>query len=396
MKLSLTGNRTDAERKADWMLFQGRVCDDCTQKERAQENTKAALENAKTGLPVLQGSEKQIAWAETLRAKALAQLTQVEAVITLTADSMIEGLTKAEENSPWIGKAVSDFCVTMGTEEPAEVGPLAQKFFVALRAQNRASWWIEARNATPAYFFRQLKAEVLISEEEKALERDVMAEATVQPESPLSRTVAVISFDTDGVSVKFPEKHDLFRETVKGFGCRWDEGEYRWNLSINATQGLPEDRAAELMHRLLKAGFIVCCLDEQVRKKALSASFEPRWPRWISRPIGKWKGYLRIVWRDDAVLAEELSHLPGAKQSFYDPHCWYVRPTEYAALLDFADTHDFRLTPGAQSEINAVKAAEEKRLLAQDLPDAPKTQAKSKAQDTSINGEIDDDLRDED
>lgn len=66
----------ERERKAGWLA--GSPCTDCWKKgqdEQLAAEAKAAAE-ANADLPGLTGSEKQIAWAETIRAKANASITQ--------------------------------------------------------------------------------------------------------------------------------------------------------------------------------------------------------------------------------------------------------------------------------------------------------------------------------
>lgn len=70
--LTISGyNRSEADRRARNMEQRGERCRDCENKiesEAAAEAAKAA------GLPELTGSEKQIAWAEAIRARALKSL----------------------------------------------------------------------------------------------------------------------------------------------------------------------------------------------------------------------------------------------------------------------------------------------------------------------------------
>lgn len=73
-EVNICGPGKDRDRKAEW---EGRkLCRDCYKAkmdaERAEASAKAAESNK--GLPALEGSEKQIAWAETIRAKAIAEI----------------------------------------------------------------------------------------------------------------------------------------------------------------------------------------------------------------------------------------------------------------------------------------------------------------------------------
>jgi hypothetical protein len=94
----------------------GNPCPDCQETKRteatAAANEAAAKAASEAGLPELLGSEKQIAWAETIRMKVIAE---AEAAIARTATT---------------------------PERKAQVAPLLAK----LKAQDQARWWIDNRS----------------------------------------------------------------------------------------------------------------------------------------------------------------------------------------------------------------------------------------------------------
>lgn len=51
------------------------ICDECARKYRDAQNAEAAARNKEAGMVALQGSPKQIAWAETIRSKMMEYLT---------------------------------------------------------------------------------------------------------------------------------------------------------------------------------------------------------------------------------------------------------------------------------------------------------------------------------
>lgn len=84
--IRVTGvNRADADRKAQWAEASGKLCYECYAKDKAasiEKERRAALEaalvaKADAGLPDLVGSEKQVAWAETIRAEQHAALLKL-------------------------------------------------------------------------------------------------------------------------------------------------------------------------------------------------------------------------------------------------------------------------------------------------------------------------------
>ena len=87
-RINLVG-KTDARyRKLDWMSSHV-ACEECQKLEFAAANVKAAETNAEAGLPSLSGSEKQIAWAESLRQKAYKLLTADNAAASLVSHVVV-------------------------------------------------------------------------------------------------------------------------------------------------------------------------------------------------------------------------------------------------------------------------------------------------------------------
>jgi hypothetical protein len=66
-----------SERQRHMADAQYRLCPECY---RAQQLAKATEANEAAGLPALTGSEKQITWAEQIRAKLMAELAEMEAM----------------------------------------------------------------------------------------------------------------------------------------------------------------------------------------------------------------------------------------------------------------------------------------------------------------------------
>lgn len=65
----LYGKTSERESELEWMS-RTMLCADCYKAEQERQNVQAGMDNIAAGLPMLTGSEKQIAWAESLRKKA--------------------------------------------------------------------------------------------------------------------------------------------------------------------------------------------------------------------------------------------------------------------------------------------------------------------------------------
>lgn len=76
-RVQVYGPTRDRQRKADW-IADNVPCDACKRKrydalqlQRAAESKQAAVQAQAAGLVALTGSDKQVAWAESIRARAL-------------------------------------------------------------------------------------------------------------------------------------------------------------------------------------------------------------------------------------------------------------------------------------------------------------------------------------
>jgi len=136
--VELYGSLADRERKIKWLEREG-LCSACYKaakdQERIEESAKAAEANKADYLPALEGTPKQIAWAEQIRAKVMPQI-----------DGMVgKGLQKISEQ---------------GTPEGSEWQIEAiTKWHDQIRARNQAAWWIERRDCSAQELLtRHLKA----------------------------------------------------------------------------------------------------------------------------------------------------------------------------------------------------------------------------------------------
>lgn len=106
----------------------GRLCSECY---RAQQTAEATEQAEAAGLPTLTGSGKQVAWAETIRAKLLTEIARQRA--EFEALGRRKGAT--EDN---IAAALAQFD-----------GVVAK-----VVAQTGARWWIDNRDQGPVAIMR--------------------------------------------------------------------------------------------------------------------------------------------------------------------------------------------------------------------------------------------------
>jgi len=313
------------------------ICDDCKEQLRQQELKDAQAAAQEIDLPALEGSEKQIAWAEKIRIQLVEKFNETA---KKAADGGAANLNKAIE-------AFEKAC-----ENPS------------------ASWWIDYRDW---YDFTRMLQKIH-EEAEKAEQSNAAAiEATVYPEAPVTQLVTEFKILDDQIQILLPEKNEDFRKLIKPKGYRWSGS--TWVRYINKFNGPVEDRAAEIGHMLLAGGFPIRVYNESIRQVAISGGYQREITRWVMRRDSRFA--IRWPYEDD--LYKEAKKLDGAK---YDrTHKDVTVPLEnFEEVLDFARIHDFTISDGAQEAIEAarqakdaalvvaIKKKEEKRQIKKDKP----------------------------
>lgn len=301
--------------------FEG-LCYECYQAKLEEERevaNKAAEEKAKEmGLPELTGTEKQVAWANTIRQEIIEYL---EKYANEDMFSDREGYQKA--------------------------------LYYMIQTKTKASWYIDHRHVSIESLKRQLLEEMPTEEElkEREIEKGIRMESAVYPENCEYQVPAEITVRDDEVTVIF-QKDDTFREIVKGLGYKW---EGIWKRKINHLTGTAADRAAELGNRLLNAGFPISILDEDIRRKAIEADYEPEHDRWIMLQTGgDYIGWLAIIWneRDDR-LYQAARKLP---RSHWHKGSVVVKSEYYQEVEEFAQLFGFKFSKAALQKIEEAKA----------------------------------------
>lgn len=291
------------------------LCPDCKEAKRMEENEKSIETAKEMELPELIGSEKQVAWANTIRVKAVEQL-----------DIEIES-----EDNESKKKQLSD----------------ASQYI--MQNKTKASWWIDTRT----YGARNLAKEGL--KEMKELEEtetpaSVTAETTLIPEDQVKDGIAKITVTDKSVQAEYVKDED-FIEIVKSLGYKWERP---WAKHITLTSGAAADRAAELGNRLLNAGFSVQLQDPDIRNKAINADYEPECKRWVVHNVPNNK--LSIQWLDgrNSRLYESAKKIKSAKWDGKSGSV-LVSVEYFSEVEDFAEMFGFKFSPGAVEAIKHYK-----------------------------------------
>lgn len=344
-------NRKLTDRKAAWMEDQGAICDDCRHQQLIEADKVAAEQNAAAGLPELTGTEKQVLWAEKIRAEKLDAIKQAKS--GLLAQLEIWALYGDEGN----------------------LLPLDHNHFAharnMLKQQTSASWWIDNRSVKVGVLLKNVYINNPIveakTEDEQAIVDAVKAESTVRPHQPHTETVAEIQLHDNSIAVHFPEKLEAFRLLMRANGYTWSGS--AWTRAINRFTGTAQDRAAEIGHKLLGSGFIIRIYNEDTRAKAITGDYAPEQTRWVKvRVGGEYKDWFAIEWSRDEDFYRQAKRLHRAQYS----KPYVVVPAEnFEEVQDFAEAHDFRLSPGAQQLIDKTRAEREAALVVHVDPPEP-------------------------
>ncbi len=357
--------------------------DKCKAKELAEKNAKAAEENSKLGLVALEGSEKQIAWAESIRAEHIEKIK--EGLV-----QYCERHNPQEPNQTYHpAKSLSAF------EKQKELFHLALDYLAGVSS---ASWWIDHRHRSSISLFKEAAQAEYKKKEEKIADSTpealaAKAEATVRPEIAVTETVAEITVETSAVTVSFPEKRDDFWQIIKKEkGFSWSKMEQVWRRNISERAGAAEDRAAEVGNALLNAGFIVRCFDNNIRKSMVDGSFKPECKRWIGVDS---KGVFRIGWRYEDSHYDEAKRITGAKWNRSDREM-EVRAEYIQELLDFAEIHSFSFTKSALEILQQAQQSKEQIpvVTPAKVKEKPSKKVSRPDLDKDAAGEIDEDLYD--
>ena len=312
--------------------------------------------DCKMELPELSGTEKQVTWADELRAEMISEYEEkienfnerYEKVKSLMAEKsdIVNGYTLEDVKISVINKEYKK--VITSKEE------LSSAVDYALNKYTNAWFWIDNRNGCLAVivenyrkYCRRAKDSIDIK---KSIEKNKKEELTVVPEVQNKKSGVVTLEYKDGVIFACYIKDMDFIAIVKKLNYKWDGA--LWRRKITEYTGNAAERAAELGNKLLLAGYTVCFFDEISKDMAISGTFEPEKDRWVKYFDGK----LAITWcgRNDNLFSL-AKKLPGAK---WKNGSVMVSVEFYNEVEDFAETMGFNISKKAQEKIEEYKQTE--------------------------------------
>lgn len=195
-QVQIYGTNTRGQREWRAARLAEEPCADCRRAAHQQRNAAAAQVAAQSGLPALTGSERQIAWAESIRLAGLAQLA--------------DHATRA-------ARAVED--------------PAARERVVAVllhiltriaSAQTDARWWIDHRHRIPRAAWDGASDADRRAVQAAEVEPQPLDEPEPEPETPPSAQAAIGALRARGWTVaKIAAQCGVHRSTA----YRWQSGQ---------------------------------------------------------------------------------------------------------------------------------------------------------------------------
>ena len=319
----------------EWRIHQmeQELCSECWAAELERRNAENAKKAQEMELPPLQGTEKQVAWAETLRMEFIASYERNYANRPMRVDPMLENCSN---------------------DEYAEA---------VLKEETRASWWIDHKDSMWTW---TLIHEVVEAARKKhvanPLQKAALAEMTMKPADGEHAQDAVITLEhkEDYIIAQCEARNKAFVSVAKDLGYQWNSVGHWWSFKLGTCTGSAEDRMAELGSKLLAAGLTIIVSDDNVRQKIIAGDYEPIYPRWLVKAS---ETSLLLRWeRGNDKLYATAKALPSAKWSRELSGITFS-PKYYNSIEDFVRAYDVHVAPEAQALMDVCKEVEKQALL---------------------------------
>lgn len=374
-------------------------------------------------LPALKGTPKQIAYAEKIRAKVLADKDMADIIekhfhgceekVNLAsyrkATLFMSYLIASDDSKFWIDSFYNSskyWPETFRTccQKIRKSAPFSEENMHPMNYSEKIDEYIMSLDDDQLAVVMELKeAPMTTTSHTTDVKIDTIAdiveqlkkETTLRPAGePISTVVTEIADDKDYVYAKSEEKVEEMVDIVKNLHYSWDREYFRWKLKIGEATGNIQDRVVEVCRALLDAGLIVRVRNIGLLEKIENAEYEPAYPRWV---IATTNGKLKIIWEYGQDFKSVVYKIPRAKVYRNSAN---IPVEEYHSVLDLAEEYKFRIAPSAQKLIDVAIAAEERQIVVnmkkdtptpEQLPDVSTYIKMKKAGKV----EIDQDLRDE-
>lgn len=344
-RVNIIGPTKDRQYKAD-RNFDG-MCPECYEKWKAEDlerRTKEALALSKEmELPELNGSEKQVNWAASLRIKVVNDISD-----------LLDRHNRGFQEGKKLRLRDNEQFLRVTKDEIIDAADFAYKNYVDAR------FWIDNRFLSCqeyiVLFIKEMKKNILaeIPQEVQIELTEEQARLTIKPVEETHSGIVETNIDSDGNLTVYYIKEEEFRNIVRDKQFKWN-GRV-WVKEISEFTGSAEERCSELGNILLANGYTVRFYNDGARDRAISGDFTSENNRWI-----KWNDELNsfsISWgKNNDSLFTMAKKIPGAK--------WHkgrmIVPLQfYKEVQDFAEMVDFCFSKRAMEAIESYSLLTQK------------------------------------
>lgn len=346
-------------------------CPECYAKVRAEKRRIEAEERANElekfkldqdlQLAELQGTEKQVKWAITIR----------EQVIAFYKKQLSLG-------------RLSDL---------ASLGVM-DKFKYFLETETSAALYINnLRFVDTGDMYKILKNLQVKTVEEEELEEEIKDESTIVPENFNNKTAYVVEqVGVDRIKVSAGEKNEEIRLYLRSKGFRWEDNAWYKTIETKYYKDNIIDRIAQVANKLLSLGWAVSVIDDIAREKAINGNFSKEYTKFV---IKYKENVVKFVWKNQSDKIYKASiKLPKARWTSDEGYGTIVNIAYYKEIIDFSELYNFKITDEVMKMIETYKEKTSEVTVVKKVG-TEKTGEEKLQEILSTSNEILEDLKDE-
>lgn len=291
------------------------VCDECFEKarqEKIKEERKEVKEVEKqVNLIDLEGSQKQIDWANTIRIKLIRETKKMfkNEYHTIKFFDEVERRLKyliEEKNNEEYEKINKIFVECDNFEEKKKIA--IEAFDNLFDTKSSASEYIDMRDKGSKFVAAFIDSLININDDCKGIAEELEEEYIVRVEKPKNAKLIEISSFADVVTIKSIPNQEL-KEIIKENGFRWDNIDNVWTKKVIVEINDIEDVMAEVSNDILASSFEMKIVNSSVREKAKTGSFK----REHKRIIDIFNKELVLFFEKGNTIYEETRDIKGSK-----------------------------------------------------------------------------------
>lgn len=307
-------------------------------------------------LPVLEGTEKQIAWASTIRQEMLIiwEKHLIEDFIrpaSLLSDIKTYGPAFDEKGN---GHKVADMLdkIIKDSTDVEKKRLVADLFVSVLKTIRKASIYIDIETGSTRVSIRGLLYKAFI--ELNINDNKEPKEVIISPENAIDERIVNIYSKDNTIYCESYADMDV-KSICKANHYIWSPHSVAWYRNINTrVSGTIDDRKIELANKILKAGYIIRIDNPTLKEKIINGEYTAEHRRWI----GECEGKLIVVFdfKDHPEINKAFNGIKGCVWE-RNIKCLQLPAEMYLQVQDLAEIYDFKYNDKALELIERVKSS---------------------------------------